>query len=274
MSQQPGWTDTHCHIQETYLEDPAGVDAVVDRAISAGVARLVCVGTGAEASKQALSLAERLATGPRQALVWATVGLHPHEASDGTEGVTKVLTENAPRSGERPPGSIVAVGECGLDYFYEHSPRHAQRRAFSEQIALAKLLDLALVVHTRDAWDDTVDLLSEAGMPDRTVIHCFTGGPVEAERFLDLGAYLSFSGIVTFKNAANIREAAVACPLDRMLIETDAPFLAPVPHRGRPNEPAYAAIVGEALAKLRDLSPEALAAATTSNAAMLFGFDG
>ena len=124
------------------------------------------------------------------------------------------------------------MGECGLDYYYEHSPRDAQRRAFAEQIALAGDHDLALVIHTRDAWPETFDILGAEGVPERTVFHCFTGGPEEARRCLDLGAWLSFSGIVTFKAAADLREAAALCPLDRMLVETDSPYLAPVPHRG------------------------------------------
>ena len=128
----------------------------------------------------------------------------------------------------------MAVGECGLDYHYEHSPRRAQRAAFAEQIALAHRHGLALVIHAREAWDDLFDVLGAEGVPERTVLHCFTGGPAEARRCLDAGMFVSFSGIVTFKNAAEVREAAARCPLDRLLVETDSPFLAPVPHRGRP----------------------------------------
>jgi TatD DNase family protein len=165
---------------------------------------------------------------------------------------------------------VVGVGECGLDYHYEHSPREVQMPAFAEQIALAKEHGLTLVVHTRDAWADTWDILDAEGAPENTIIHCFTGGPEEARGCLDRGAYLSFSGIVTFKNAAELREAAVLCPMDRMLVETDAPFLAPVPHRGRPNEPAHVGIVGTAIADLRGIAPAELAAATSTNALRAF----
>ena len=140
---------------------------------------------------------------------------------------------------------MVAVGECGFDYHYEHSPRAAQRDAFAAQVELARRYDLTLVVHSRDAWDDTLDVLRAAGPPQRTVLHCFTGGPDEARRCLDLGAFLSFSGIVTFKGAQDVRDAAALCPLDRLMVETDAPFLAPVPHRGKQNRPAWVVAVGE-----------------------------
>jgi len=132
---------------------------------------------------------------------------------------------------------VVGIGECGLDYHYDFSPRPAQREAFAAQVALANSSGLALVVHTRAAWDDTFDILQAQGVPERTVFHCFTGGAHEARRALDLGAWLSFSGIVTFKNATDIREAAALCPLDRLLVETDSPYLAPVPYRGQPNRP-------------------------------------
>jgi TatD DNase family protein len=165
---------------------------------------------------------------------------------------------------------VVAVGECGLDYFYEHSPRDAQRAAFAAQVALAAAQDLALVVHTRDAWDDTVDILAAEGMPARTVIHCFSGGPDEARRCLDLGAHLSFSGIATFKNADDVRAAAALCPLDRLLVETDAPFLAPVPHRGRPNEPAFVVLVGAAIAAARGVAVGVVEDATWANTEHMF----
>lgn len=271
MTGEAIWTDTHCHIQETYLDDASGVDALLERAHAADVGRLVCVGTGRDASREAAALARRVASSSSDVEVWATVGLHPHEASAGVDEVAKLLAEVAPRSADRPSGSVVAVGECGLDYFYEHSPRDAQREAFAEQIELAKSFDLALVVHTRDAWDDTIEILSSTGAPERTVIHCFTGGPSEARRCLDLGAYLSFSGIATFKNAADVRAAAVDCPADRLLVETDSPFLAPSPHRGQPNEPAYVAIVGTAIAELRKVPSSELAETTSANASALFG---
>jgi TatD DNase family protein len=167
------------------------------------------------------------------------------------------------------PG-VVAVGECGLDYFYDHSPRAEQRAAFAAQIELAFERDLALVIHSRDAWDDTFDLLSREGVPDRTVFHCFTGGPAEARLALDLGIRLSFSGIVTFKNAGELRAAAALCPLDRLLVETDSPYLTPVPHRGTPNEPSLVVWVGATIAAVKDLPIEAIAEATSANADRLY----
>ncbi|MGB9112616.1 MAG: TatD family hydrolase, partial [Acidimicrobiales bacterium] len=235
------------------------------------VGRIVCVGTDEVASREAVELARARAESGAEPLTWATVGLHPHEASHGLEPVKRVLEQSV--SHDRRPGSVVAVGECGLDYFYEHSPRDTQREVFAEQILLAKRFELALVVHTRDAWDDTIDVLTSEGVPERTVIHCFTGGPEEAKRMLDLGAYLSFSGIVTFKNAGRTRAAVTMCPADRLLVETDAPFLAPVPHRGHPNEPAFVAIVGAAVAELRDVDELELAKSSSENAARIFNLE-
>jgi TatD DNase family protein len=162
------------------------------------------------------------------------------------------------------------VGECGLDYHYDHSPRDVQRTAFAGQIALAKAHGLSLVIHTREAWDDTFDVLDAEGMPDRTVFHCFTGGADEARRCVERGAYLSFSGIVTFPTANDVREAAAWCPGDRIVVETDAPFLAPVPHRGRPNSPALVAEVGRFVAALRGEDERGFARRTTENACLAF----
>jgi TatD DNase family protein len=164
----------------------------------------------------------------------------------------------------------VGIGECGLDYFYEHSPRDAQRRAFAAQIALAHELDLALVVHARDAFDDLFSIFQSDGVPARTVIHCFTGTPDDAEGCLALGCDVSLSGIVTFKNASLLRDAARLVPLNRLHVETDSPFLAPVPFRGKKNEPAFVSVVGEFVAALRDEDPTTLREATSSNSARLF----
>jgi TatD DNase family protein len=194
------------------------------------------------------------------------VGLHPHDASKGLEEVEGVLDEALARQ----PGVVVAVGECGLDYHYDHSPRPAQREMFAAQLALAKSRDLTLVVHTRDAWDDTLDILHSAERPERVVVHCFTGGADEARRCLDIGAFLSFSGIVTFKTADDVRAAATLCPSDRLLVETDAPFLAPVPHRGEDNRPALVTVVGEAVASLKGVAPHEVA--HSSRAATLAAF--
>ena len=245
------WTDTHCHLQY----DGVPVEAL-ERAWAAGVDRIICIGTDADHSRRAIEVAASDPAGR----VWATVGVHPHEAKHGTDEILPLM--DAPR--------VVAIGECGLDYYYEHSPRDVQRAAFAAQIALARIHNLALVVHTRDAWDDTFAILQVEKAPERLVFHCFSGGPAEAKRALELGAYLSFSGILTFKKAEDVREAAAMCPLDRLLVETDSPYLAPVPHRGAVNEPAHVAVVGAALAALRTESEEELAAQTSSNATKVF----
>src|SRR3954452_2062125 len=188
--------------------------------------------------------------------VYATAGVHPHEAKGGIEGLEALLAEP----------EVVAVGECGFDLHYEHSPRDAQRDVFAAQVELALDHDLALVIHTREAWTETFDLLAATGVPERTIFHCFTGGPVEARRCLDLGAHLSFSGIVTFKTADELRAAAALCPLERLLVETDSPYLAPVPHRGEANRPALVPLVGAAVAAAKGTSVDAVAAATWTNA--------
>ena len=252
MSYARGWTDTHCHIHDDKMAFSS--DESLSRARDAGVERFVVIGCDTETCTQATALAAHHND------VWATVGLHPHDATDGVDSIVPFI--NAPR--------VVGIGECGLDYYYEHSPRDVQMRAFAEQISLAHQHDLTLVIHTRDAWQDTFDVLDAEGMPTNTIIHCFTGGPNEARECVDRGAYLSFSGIVTFKNASELREAAILCPNDRILVETDSPFLAPVPHRGRPNEPAHVGIVGTAIADLRGTDSQEFAAITTANALRAF----
>ncbi|HYX44337.1 MAG TPA: TatD family hydrolase [Acidimicrobiales bacterium] len=244
------WTDSHCHLQY----DGMAPDAV-DGAVAAGVTRIVCIGTDAEESAKAVEVAR---AHPDE--VWATVGLHPHDASHGVDGILALL--DAPE--------VVAVGECGLDYHYDHSPREVQREAFAAQVGLAHERGLALVIHTREAWDDTFAILAAEGIPERTVFHCFTGGPDEARRVLDAGAYLSFSGIVTFKRADDVRQAAGLAPLDRVLVETDAPFLTPEPHRGTPNAPAFVPLVGAAVARAKGVPRDEVEAATTANAEAVF----
>lgn len=245
------WTDAHCHIPH---EGVIEADAIAD-ARAAGVDRLVTVGTDLTSSQGVLAVARR------NVGVWCTAGVHPHEAAGGIDGIEVLL--GAPE--------VVAVGECGLDYHYEHSPRDAQRDAFAAQIALAHARDLALVIHTREAWDDTFAVLRSEGVPPRTVFHCFTGGPDEARRCLDLGAVLSFSGIVSFKTADDVRAAAALCPLDRMTVETDSPYLAPVPHRGSTNRPAWVPVVGAAVAAAKGVDVAEVEAATTATASALFG---
>jgi TatD DNase family protein len=252
MTHARGWTDTHCHIHDDKMAFASSESLA--RARDAGVERFVVIGCDAETCEQALAIARDNND------VWATVGLHPHDAINGVDSVVPFIGSDR----------VVGIGECGLDYYYEHSPRDVQMRAFAEQIALAHQHDLTLVIHTRDAWQDTFDVLDAEGVPSNTIIHCFTGGPNEARECLDRGAFLSFSGIVTFKNATDLREAAVLCPDDRILVETDSPFLAPVPHRGRPNEPAHVGIVGTAIADLRGVRPDDFATVTTANALRAF----
>ena len=245
------WTDTHCHLQ--YDGVPADF---LDRAEAAGVARMVCVGTDGPMSAEAVAVARA-----HPGKVWATVGLHPHDAVNGVDTIVDHL--GAPE--------VVGVGECGLDYHYDHSPRDTQRQVFAAQVAMATEANLALVIHTREAWDDTFAVLGAEGVPERTVFHCFSGGADEARRALDAGAYLSFSGILTFKRADDVREAAALAPLDRVLVETDAPYLAPVPHRGAANHPALVALVGAALAEARGCDLEVVESATWANADTAFG---
>ncbi|MBV8979512.1 MAG: TatD family hydrolase [Acidimicrobiia bacterium] len=243
------WADSHCHVQY----EGVGAEAV-EAARAEGVERVITIGTDTEESRRAIDVARRLEG------VWATVGVHPHDASEGVAAIIPLLGEP----------EVVAVGECGLDYHYDHSPREVQRTVFAQQIAMALEHDLALVVHTRDAWDDTFAILDAEGVPERTVLHCFTGGPDEARRGLDAGAHLSFSGIVTFKNADDVRAAAALCPLERMLVETDAPYLAPAPHRGQPNRPAWVKVVGEALAAVTNVAVDEIEGATWANTERVF----
>jgi TatD DNase family protein len=245
------WTDDHCHL----AEDAETANAQVGEAAEAGVTRMITVGCDVAQSAAYVAIARA-----HPGVVWATAGVHPHEAKDGIDGLEALLAEP----------EVVAVGECGLDFHYDHSPRDAQRAVFAAQISLAHAHGKALVIHTRQAWEETFAVLEAEGVPERTVFHCFTGGPDEARRCLDLGAFLSFSGIVTFKAAADVQAAAVLCPLDRMLAETDSPYLAPVPHRGRTNQPAYVTHVVQHLADLRDQSVTTLRDATSKNARLAF----
>jgi TatD DNase family protein len=243
------WIDNHCH-----LDRDGDADALVADAQAAGVERLIVVGTDLASSRAAV------ATAVRHPGVWATAGLHPHDATDGLDGLEELLA--APEA--------VAVGECGFDLHYEHSPRAVQRDMFAAQVGWAHEHDRVLMIHTREAWDETFAVLDAEGVPERTVFHCFTGGADEARACLERGALLSFSGIVTFRSADDVRAAAAVCPLDRALVETDSPFLAPVPYRGRANRPALVPVVGEALAGAMGVPVEALAEATWANAERVY----
>lgn len=245
------WTDNHCHLPD----DAAAAAELVAAARAAGVARLINVGTDVASSRSAIAVAETLDG------VWATAGVHPHDASGGLAGLVELL--------DAPP--VVAVGECGLDYHYTHSSPAEQRAAFAAQIGFAHERSLPLVIHTREAWDETFAILDAEGVPERTVVHCFTGGPAEAEASLARGALLSFSGIVTFKAADDLRAAAARCPVDRLMVETDAPYLAPVPHRGTPNRPDLVVHVGVGVAAAKGVPVDIVASASWDNAERFYG---
>ena len=251
--------DSHCHLDEDRFASDR--DAVLARAIAAGVTTMITIGAGGpmRCNHEAVALA---AAHPQ---IFATVGVHPHDASTAT---AEVLDEIERLAGQP---KVVAIGETGLDYYYDNSPRPVQQQAFRRSVALARRLGLPVSVHLRDAYDEAARILREERVAEvGGVIHCFSGGPAEARTFLDLGFHLSFSGILTFKTAEDIRAAARFAPLDRLLIETDAPFLAPVPCRGRRNEPALVLFTARALAELRGLSLDELAGLTRANTAALF----
>jgi TatD DNase family protein len=248
--------DTHCH-----LDMVEHLDDALERMRAAGVARAVTIGVDRASSEWAVRAART------HAQIWATVGLHPHDAKDQSDELLSYI-EHLASTEER----VVGVGEAGLDYHYDNSPREKQREVFAKHVEMARRVGKALVIHTRDAWDDTFSILASAGAPERVVFHCFSGGPEEARRALDAGASLSFAGVVTFKNAASLREAAAVAPLDRIVVETDAPFLTPMPHRGKPNEPAYVSLVADAIAAVKGVPADEVARATSENAARLFGW--
>src|ERR1051325_3254576 len=238
--------DSHAHIEMERFDGDR--EAVIQRALDAGVDLIVNVGNG-DVANDSHSAAIRLAED--YPFIYTTVGVHPHEASLLNDGLLARLVE----SSRHPKG--IARGENGLDYFYDKSPREAQRQAFREQLRAARESRLPAVIHTRDAEADTLTILNDewkgSGLPG--ILHCFTGTRRLAEEAIALGFSISFSGVVTFKNAEDLRETAKALPAETILIETDAPFLAPVPHRGKRNEPAYVVETAKALAGLRQLAP-------------------
>lgn len=255
-------TDSHCHLTDTRFD--ADREAVLDRARAAGVTRFITIGATGEFwhNERAVALTKEHAD------VFATVGVHPHDAKTITPQTYAALRALA---GE---AKVVGLGETGLDFHYHHSPADVQREHFRTFIRLAGELDLPLSMHVRNAYGEAADILREVGHGHvRGVMHCFTGNRDEAQALLDLGISLSFSGIVTFASAAELRAVVPDVPLDRLLIETDAPYLTPVPHRGRRNEPAYVAEVAATVAALHDEPVEAVAAATWENTGRLFGLD-
>jgi TatD DNase family protein len=250
--------DSHCHLNyKGLIEDQANV---LQRSRAAGVDLMLNIATR-ESEWDAV-----LDTAVREPDVWATVGIHPHEADEHPHVDTAKLVERAahPR--------IVGIGETGLDYYYDYSDRARQQKSFRSHIAACRQTGLPLIVHTRDAEEDTLRIMREE-MEEGAysgVIHCFTASGAFADAAIGLGFYISISGIVTFKSAKDLQETAARLPIDRLLVETDSPFLAPVPHRGRPCEPAYVADTARFLANLRGESLEQLAAATSTNFRMLF----
>ena len=261
MSAGPLLVDSHCHVAEREFD--ADRDAVLERAAAAAVTTIVCVGATGRVETNAPAI--ELAGMRRGVRVVASVGIHPHDASSADDAALATLRRFASAPG------VVALGETGLDYYYEHSPRAAQRAAFARTAAMARELDLPLVVHVRDAHREAVEVLrSEPLGPAGGVIHCFTGDTDDARAYLDLGLHISISGIVTFRNADALRQAVRSIPADRLLVETDAPYLSPAPHRGKRNEPAHVRLVAEAVAEVQGQPFEAVARTTRANAERLF----
>lgn len=246
--------DSHCHLDSDQFDQDR--EAVIERALAAGVSHMVAIGTGN--GPPDLEAGIRLAD--KYEAFYATVGVHPHDASKSTDEILRSLSQLA----QHP--KVVAIGEIGLDYHYDFSPREVQQAVFREQMQIAAQAKKPIVIHTREAWDDTISVIRDHWDTSLGgIMHCFSGGPKEARQALDLGFYLSFGGIVTFPKALEIQEAARMAPADRILIETDAPYLAPVPKRGKRNEPAYMIETARKLAKLRGVSEREIAETTTAN---------
>ena len=261
------WLDSHCHVTaHRFDEDRA---EVLSRTFEGGVDEIVSIGSGygIAGNAQAIALAE---TDER---IWATVGVHPHEASELDDENRAAI-----RAWLAHP-RVVALGECGLDYHYMNSPRETQRAVFAEQVGLARELDVPVSIHVRgddpNAYEELLEIWIAEGRDQlEGVLHCYSGSLDFARRAMDHGFYVSFSGIVTFKKSEDLRETAAGVPLDRLMVETDAPFLAPQGHRGRRNEPAWVAVVGETLAQLHDVPVETVAEHTTRNARRFYRLPG
>ena len=250
-------TDTHCHLDmDAYSAD---LDLVLARAGQAGVGTIVTIGIDAESSKQAVQLAER------HAQVYAAVGIHPHAAAHTTDQDFRTIMELASHE------KVVGYGEIGLDYAKNFSSKTSQQQVFSRQLHMAKELNLPVIIHDREAHEDILCILKEqAPYPAGGIMHCFSGDISFAEKILELGFFISIPGIVTFKNADSLHEVAASLPLKSMLIETDGPFLTPVPYRGKRNEPAFLLYTAQKIADLAGRSLQEVAAATTANARSIF----
>ena len=254
--------DSHCHLDDGQFA--ADRNDVIERSRAAGIERLIAIGTGG--GPPDLEAAIRLAE--QYPFIYATVGVHPHDAAKATPETFARLNELARHL------KVLAIGEIGLDYHYDFSPRDVQRSVFAVQLDLAARAQRPIVIHTREAWDDTLAVMREQGLPNGGIMHCFAGGPKEAEQALELGFHLSFGGIVTFPKADNVRQAATLTPGDRLLVETDAPYLAPVPYRGKRNEPAFLVETVRRLAEVRGATPGDIASDTTRNFDRLCGARG
>ena len=250
--------DSHCHLD--FPDFAPELEGVVARAEAAGVGRIVTISTRVRRHAQVLAIAERFPN------VTCSVGTHPHHAHEELDITVDDLVARA----QHP--KVVAIGEAGLDYHYDNSPRDAQEQGFRTHIAAARATQLPLVIHAREADEDTARILEdEMGKgPFPAVLHCYTGGPELARRAIALGCHIGFTGIVTFKNSGALREIAASLPADRFLVETDAPYLAPLPYRGKRNEPAYVTQVAKVLAEVRGVTPEEIARQTTENFFRLF----
>lgn len=250
--------DSHCHLD--FPDFASELDAVVARAKAQNIGRMVTISTRVKRHAGVLAIAERFAE------VYCSIGTHPHHAQEELDIGTEDLVRHTRHD------KVVAIGEAGLDYHYDYSPRPAQEQGFRAHIAAARETGLPLVIHTRDADDDTAKILAEemgkGAFP--AVLHCFTGGRDLALRAVDLGLYVSFTGILTFKNSQYLRDIAAELPSDRILVETDAPYLAPGPYRGKRNEPAYVVETAKVLAAARGVSPDEIARQTTDNFFRLF----
>ena len=258
--------DSHCHLDPDAFDGPEGVDAAVVRARSAGVVRMLAIGSGYgfESAERAIAAAERHPD------VWASVGIHPHDAHLWSEERWEIMEKHAshPR--------VVALGEMGLDFHYDNSPRSTQRHVFRHQIRRAKTLGKPIIIHDRESEGETMAILDDERAWDGcgVVYHCFTGSVELMESIVARGGYVSIPGIVTFKNAGHMRDVAAAVPDERFFIETDSPFLTPVPFRGKRNEPARVELVAEKVAELRGVETRQVAELTWKNASRFFGLQG
>ncbi len=249
--------DSHAHLNDEQFE--SDLAEVIVRAKEWGVERIINVGFDIPSSQKAVELAEIY---PQ---MYAVIGIHPHEAKLWDESADETLRTLATHK------KVVAIGETGLDYYYDHSPREQQQTIFRQHFLLAQKLNLPLVIHSRDATADTLAIVREF-TDVSCLLHCFSGSVETAKQYLEMGDYLSFAGPITFKNASRLQEVVRAVPLDRILIETDCPYLAPVPKRGKRNEPANVRYVAEKLAELRDVNLDTLLAATRENTIRFFKF--